>query len=112
MYVSTCKKAGAERVSKSATLELTEVLNEVGIKIAKETIKYTLYARRRTVRAVDIKAAYEKLSNRRSPIVSSHEYPKFFKKERQPCSNHSIHRKQFYLFLEFSSLYRDYCPCL
>jgi len=56
-----CKKAGAERVSKSATLELAEVLNEVGIKIAKEAIEYTHYARRRTVRAKDIKAAYEKL---------------------------------------------------
>ena len=62
-----CKKAGAERVSKSATLELAEVLNEVSIKIAKEAIEYTLYAGRRTVRAKDIKAAYEKLFKSKKP---------------------------------------------
>jgi len=41
--------------------ELAKILDEVGIEIAKEAIEYTLHAGRRTVRAKDIKAAYEEL---------------------------------------------------
>lgn len=62
-----CKKAGAEKVSKSAALELAKLLDEVGIEIAKEAIEYTQYAGRRTVRAKDIKAAYEKLFKSKKP---------------------------------------------
>ena len=59
-----CRKAGAKRVSKSAAKELAKVLEEVDVEIAKEAIEFTLYAGRRTVRAKDIRAAYEKTYKR------------------------------------------------
>jgi len=34
-----CKKAGAERVSASASLELSKVLEELGLKIAKDALE-------------------------------------------------------------------------
>ncbi|KYH40538.1 MAG: histone [Candidatus Bathyarchaeota archaeon B26-2] len=56
-----CKKAGAERVSKSAAAELAEIIEEVGIKIAKEALDYTMHAGRKTIKAKDIRIAAEKL---------------------------------------------------
>ena len=56
-----CKKAGADRVGKSATMELAKILVEIGIKIAKEALDYMMHAGRRTIKAKDIKAAYKKL---------------------------------------------------
>ena len=56
-----CKKAGAERVSESAAEELAKVLDEVGVKIAKEAIDYATHAGRKTVQRKDIKIAAEKV---------------------------------------------------
>lgn len=56
-----CKKAGAERVSEAAAEELAKVLDEVGIKIAKEAIDYAKHAKRKTVKAEDIEIAARKV---------------------------------------------------
>jgi len=56
-----CKKAGAERVSESAAKELAKALEEVGIKIAKESIDYAMHAGRKTVKAEDIEIAARKV---------------------------------------------------
>jgi len=56
-----CKKAGAERVSESASLELARVLEEVGVKIGKDALEYMMHAGRRTLKASDIKIAAKKM---------------------------------------------------
>jgi len=56
-----CKKAGAERVSESASKELGKWLEDVGIRIAKEAIDYTMHAGRKTVKAEDIEIAARKI---------------------------------------------------
>jgi len=52
-----CKKAGADRVSEAAARELAKVLDDVGVKIAKEAIDYAMHAGRKTVKAEDIEIA-------------------------------------------------------
>ena len=56
-----CKKAGADRVSKSAADEMAKVLGEVGLRIAEEAIVYTMHAGRKTVKARDIQIAARKV---------------------------------------------------
>lgn len=56
-----CKKAGAERVSETAAEELAKVLDELGVKIAKEAIDYAKHAKRKTVKAEDIEIAARKV---------------------------------------------------
>jgi len=56
-----CKKAGAERVSDSASEELARVLGKVGLEIAKEAIDYMMHAGRRTLRARDIEIVAKKM---------------------------------------------------
>ena len=60
-----CKKAGAERVSGSASVKLAKILDGVGVKIGKEALDYAMHAGRRTVKGRDIKIAAEKIMNRR-----------------------------------------------
>jgi len=60
-----CKKAGAERVSESASLELARVLEEVGVKISKDALEYMMHAGRRTLKARDVKIAAKKMSESR-----------------------------------------------
>lgn len=55
------KKAGAERVSKSACKELSRVLEKSGIEISKEAIEFMMHAGRKTVRGKDIKIAARKV---------------------------------------------------
>jgi len=55
------KKAGADRVSDEAAKELREVLDEVGVKIAKEALDFTRHAHRKTVKAEDIQIAVRKV---------------------------------------------------
>jgi histone H3/H4 len=55
-----CTKAGAERVSESASKELGKWLEDVGTRIAKEAIDYTMHAGRKTVKAEDIEIAARK----------------------------------------------------
>jgi len=56
-----CKKAGAERVSEAAAKELAKVLDEIGIKIAREALDYSVHARRKTIKAKDIEIATRKV---------------------------------------------------
>jgi len=52
-----CKKAGADRVSEAAAKELARVLEEIGVRIAREAIDYSIHARRTTIKAKDIEIA-------------------------------------------------------
>jgi histone H3/H4 len=56
-----CKKAGADRVSEAAAEELAKVLDDIGVKIAKEAIDYAMHAGRKTVKAEDIEIAARKV---------------------------------------------------
>ena len=56
-----CRRAGAKRVGRSAAMELARILDEIGVELAREAIGHAMHAGRRTVRAKDIKAAYEKM---------------------------------------------------
>ncbi|WP_407355586.1 histone family protein [Methanolobus sp. WCC5] len=51
------RNAGAQRVSESAGMELTEILEEYGLEISREAIKLAEHAGRKTVKAEDIKLA-------------------------------------------------------
>ena len=59
-----CKKAGAERVSEAAAKELAKVLEEIGVKIAKEALDYSRYAARKTIKIEDIEIAKRKIMER------------------------------------------------
>jgi histone H3/H4 len=56
-----CKKAGAERVSETAAKELAKVLQEIGIKLAKEALGYAMHAGRKTIKSEDIEIAARKV---------------------------------------------------
>ena len=60
-----CRKAGAGRVSEAAARELAKVLEEVGVRIAKEALDYAVHARRRTVKSEDIEIAARKVLGRK-----------------------------------------------
>lgn len=55
------RTAGAQRVSESAGIALTEILEEYGLEISREAIKLAEHAGRKTVKAEDIKLAKEML---------------------------------------------------
>ncbi len=59
-----CKKAGAERVSESAAIELAKVLEDLGIRIGREAIDFAVHAGRKTVKAEDIRIAAKKILSR------------------------------------------------
>jgi DNA-binding protein len=59
-----CKKAGADRVSEAAAEELARVLGDIGIKIAKEALDYSMHARRKTIKTDDIEIATRKVMGR------------------------------------------------
>jgi histone H3/H4 len=61
-----CKKAGADRVSEAAAKELASVLEEVGVKIAKEALDYAVHAGRKTIKAEDIEIATKKVTGKLS----------------------------------------------
>ncbi len=56
-----CKKAGADRVSEAAAKELAKVLEEIGVRIAKEALDYAVHARRKTIKAKDVEIATRKV---------------------------------------------------
>jgi len=56
-----CKRAGAERVSHAAARKLAEILEQVGLKIAKEALDYAVHAGRKTVKEEDIVIAAKKV---------------------------------------------------
>jgi len=55
------RKAGAERVSESASQALGEVLEEHGIKISQQAAVFSKHAKRKTVTGEDIKLAVKNL---------------------------------------------------
>ena len=55
------KRAGAERVSEEASLALRDVLEEIGVRIAREALDFTKHAGRKTVKAEDIQIAVTKV---------------------------------------------------
>jgi DNA-binding protein len=59
-----CKKAGADRVSEAAAKELERILNDIGVKIAKEALDYAIHSGRRTIKAKDIEIATRKMISR------------------------------------------------
>ena len=56
-----CKKAGADRVSEAAAEELAKVIEEIGIKIAREALDYAVHSRRKTIKSEDIEIATRKV---------------------------------------------------
>jgi histone H3/H4 len=56
-----CKKAGADRVSESGAKELAKVLDEIGVKIAREAMDYAMHAGRKTIKTEDIEIAARKV---------------------------------------------------
>jgi len=54
------KFSGAERVSDSAKVALKEVIEDIAEKIAVEAVKLSAHAGRKTIKAEDIKLAYNK----------------------------------------------------
>jgi DNA-binding protein len=56
-----CKKVGADRVSEAAAEELAKVVEEIGIKIAKEALDYAEHSGRKTIKAKDIEIATRKV---------------------------------------------------
>jgi len=59
------KRAGAARVSEESAIALSEILEEVGLKVAKEAIDFAHHAGRKTVKARDIEIAAQKVLGRR-----------------------------------------------
>ncbi|MDF2955613.1 histone family protein [Candidatus Alkanophaga liquidiphilum] len=55
------RKAGAERVSEDASVELVKCLEEVGAKISKEAVDLAKHAGRKTVKKEDIQKAAERI---------------------------------------------------
>ncbi len=51
------KKAGAERVSKEAAQILAEILEEMALDIAQESVELSKHAGRKTVKVDDVKMA-------------------------------------------------------
>jgi histone H3/H4 len=56
-----CRKAGADRVSEAAAKELAKVLEDIGLKIAKEALDYAMHASRKTIKVEDIEIAARKV---------------------------------------------------
>ncbi len=59
-----CKKAGAERVSESAAIQMAKVLEEIGVKIGREAVDFAMHAGRKTVKAEDVEIAAKKVLGR------------------------------------------------
>ena len=55
------RSAGAPRVSETAGIALTEILEQYGLEISTEAVKLAEHAKRKTVKAEDIKLALEML---------------------------------------------------
>ena len=56
------KKAGAKRVSDESADELRRILEEIGVTIAKGAVEMSNHAKRKTVKAEDVKLASKQLT--------------------------------------------------
>jgi len=59
-----CKKAGADRVSESAAKALAKVLDEIGVKVAREAMDYAMHAGRKTIKSEDVEIAARKVMSK------------------------------------------------
>ena len=55
------KKAGAERVSDESAEELRRVIEEIALEIAKNSVEMSKHAKRKTIKAEDVKLASKTL---------------------------------------------------
>ncbi|MGQ9479579.1 MAG: histone family protein [Thermoproteota archaeon] len=51
------RKSGGERVSEEAAEELSQILEDIGLRIAREAVQLSVFAKRKTVRAEDVRMA-------------------------------------------------------
>lgn len=63
------KQAGAARVSRASAETLSEVLESIGLRIAKEAIDYAEHTGRKTVKERDIKIAVKKFLTENTEVV-------------------------------------------
>ena len=56
------KKSGASRISDESAEELRRVIEEVAVGIAKDAVEMATHARRKTIKAEDIRLASKHLS--------------------------------------------------
>ncbi len=61
------REAGARRVSEGARDALAEVLENYGLEVAKEAVEWANHAKRKTVKAEDIKEAVKRVKPPRIP---------------------------------------------
>ena len=67
------RKAGADRVSEDAGIELAKVLEEYGLEVAREAITLAKHAKRTTVKEEDIILANERLKKYNEKLKSVNE---------------------------------------
>ncbi len=56
-----CRKSGADRVSEAAAKELAKALEDIGLKIAKEALDFSMHAGRKSIKVEDIEIAARKV---------------------------------------------------
>jgi histone H3/H4 len=54
------KKTGADRVSDAAAIELAIILEEIGVKIAREALDFSKHSGRKTIKSEDVEIAVKK----------------------------------------------------
>jgi len=58
------RRAGAQRVSSSASERLAEILEWIGTQMAKEALRFAQHAKRSTVTSADVDAAFSSWGSR------------------------------------------------
>jgi len=61
------REAGAKRVSEGARDELAKILENYGLEIAEEAVEWATHAKRKTVKAEDIKEAVKRVKPPKMP---------------------------------------------
>jgi histone H3/H4 len=61
LAVAPMHRICADRVSESAAKALAKVLDEIGVKIAREAMDYAMHAGRKTVKSEDVEIAARKV---------------------------------------------------
>jgi len=55
------RKAGAERISYDAIVALSEILEDIGIRISKDALELAKHAKRKTIKKEDVKLAVKRI---------------------------------------------------